>query len=775
MMVSLDSARQWYPREKLIACDADHSQIARLKRGESGIYTLILSAIKQAMLSVGDLYSDTDAPYNIPTMSQVYHSGKSSDDRSNLDRHRSVPLGSRSYDRAADQSWPDLEFHLDQGKDGNPGESRRGTHQLQRSSASYPYRDQKVPLWQLGVEEHGMTDVLLPQSPSISSESAMASMASEAHDAADNVFGSATSIDTDFNGTRIRSPASRVNCQGDEQLAPAKPLSTSDSSTAEAAMTNDLRSLPVIRTEQVAPADLGLAAKAGEAGTSDQGPQPIVSTAAPQTSRDTVIRKDEQVTTPQTQGTHEVEHGGAASADNQCIVPKSTTTGSKSTSYDNELKDAIRRGDIEGTKGLLATSFDVNCKDENGFTPLHDAAFFRNEPLVKLLLELGAHPRAKTIDGNTPLHFISHPKASQTPLTESLIDVLLQHRPPLEEANQEGSTPLMWAARRQELLLATKLISRGASVQRTTAKESTALHWAARYAKGPEVIALLIREGALVDAKDFDGWTPLHCAASNSADSVEAVKCLLQAGADKEATTSVDFTPLHVAAREGHAACVELLLISGANIEAKMRISGANIEAMMNTGSTPLLLAAVNGRTTCVKLLLNSGANIEATTFGGCKPLHIAAANGHAACVELLLISDANIEAKMRTGSTPLPLAAKNGRTTCVKLLLSSGANVEACDRTAGENSLHHAVNIGHLQIIKMLLAQGANPLARSKMSSTGQTPRNTPITSDSATEKQKREIRDVLKEAEKEWKRSGKKYSKFRLFGYQSRACSAQ
>ena len=55
MMVSLDSARQWYPREKLVACNADHSQIAKLKRGENSIYPSVRWTIKQALLSAADL------------------------------------------------------------------------------------------------------------------------------------------------------------------------------------------------------------------------------------------------------------------------------------------------------------------------------------------------------------------------------------------------------------------------------------------------------------------------------------------------------------------------------------------------------------------------------------------------------------------------------------------------------------------------------------------------------------------------------------------------
>ena len=55
MMVSADSARLWYPRENCVACSADHSQLAKLKRGENGIYPSVRGAIKQALAA--DLYN----------------------------------------------------------------------------------------------------------------------------------------------------------------------------------------------------------------------------------------------------------------------------------------------------------------------------------------------------------------------------------------------------------------------------------------------------------------------------------------------------------------------------------------------------------------------------------------------------------------------------------------------------------------------------------------------------------------------------------------------
>ena len=51
MMVSLDSARLFYPREMLFAAYENHSQIAKLKRGEGGIYPSIRSTISQALFS----------------------------------------------------------------------------------------------------------------------------------------------------------------------------------------------------------------------------------------------------------------------------------------------------------------------------------------------------------------------------------------------------------------------------------------------------------------------------------------------------------------------------------------------------------------------------------------------------------------------------------------------------------------------------------------------------------------------------------------------------
>ena len=54
MMVYQDSAQLNFPKERMVSCYADHRQIAKLRRGESGAYPDIKRAIKQALLHVAE-------------------------------------------------------------------------------------------------------------------------------------------------------------------------------------------------------------------------------------------------------------------------------------------------------------------------------------------------------------------------------------------------------------------------------------------------------------------------------------------------------------------------------------------------------------------------------------------------------------------------------------------------------------------------------------------------------------------------------------------------
>ena len=95
---------------------------------------------------------------------------------------------------------------------------------------------------------------------------------------------------------------------------------------------------------------------------------------------------------------------------------------------------------------------------------------------------------------------------------------------------------------------------------------------AAKSGDAERVSALLANDKSLVNARDKDGSTPLHCAVWKGHQQVVAL--LLQAGADVNAQNENDHwgtTPLHAAAHANQAAIAQLLIDHGADVQATDR------------------------------------------------------------------------------------------------------------------------------------------------------------------------------------------------------------
>lgn len=289
------------------------------------------------------------------------------------------------------------------------------------------------------------------------------------------------------------------------------------------------------------------------------------------------------------------------------LPPPPTKNLSIATDDAKRMVSAMIADDEETIRELLQT-YDVECKDDNGFTPLILAARYKNENIVKLLLEKGANPGVKDFELRTTLHWLPSPlpEAGEVPISETLIDLLLKNRPPLDVSDIDGVTPLMEACRAGEKLLATKLINHGANVREVSFQKFTPLHYAAFWGRA-QMIPLLIASGAMLEAKASTlAYTPLHQAAMGHSDSSDTVEQLLLAGAYKEARTRDSFrTPLLIAITSHSKACVASLLKSGADIEAS------------DYGELrPLHVAAQQGQLEIVKALLDHGANPTIRTRG---------------------------------------------------------------------------------------------------------------------------------------------------------------
>jgi ankyrin repeat protein len=93
--------------------------------------------------------------------------------------------------------------------------------------------------------------------------------------------------------------------------------------------------------------------------------------------------------------------------------------------------------------------------------------------------------------------------------------------------------------------------------------------------------------------------------------------------------------------------------------------------------------------------------------------LHRAASRGHLTAVALLLDHGAKVDATDGEDVTPLILASYRGQTDVVKLLLERGAAVNAREKRNGLSSLSHAVGRGEKELVRVLLAHGADPLLK--------------------------------------------------------------
>jgi len=127
---------------------------------------------------------------------------------------------------------------------------------------------------------------------------------------------------------------------------------------------------------------------------------------------------------------------------------------------------------------------------------------------------------------------------------------------------------------------------------------------------------------------------------------IEAVKQHLAAGADVNAKDENGWTPLHYAANIGYKEIAELLIANG-----------ADVNAQSEDKSTALHTAAYWGQKEVAELLIGKGADVNAKDEDGWIPLHRAAYYGRTEIAELLIAEGADVNAKTNNGQTPLDLA----------------------------------------------------------------------------------------------------------------------
>lgn len=327
-----------------------------------------------------------------------------------------------------------------------------------------------------------------------------------------------------------------------------------------------------------------------------------------------------------------------------------------------------------------------------------------------------------------------------------LVSLLIEHGASINYYE----APLKTAARNGSVEMVSLLLEKGADVNEVgmDGNREPPL-FDAIYADNVEVAALLLKRDAYLDWESRTGWNMLNAAYTTP----ELIPELLQKGLDPD-HQCVYGSILHMTARWGYPKTMKNLLESDPKPNLDLvygdadifteRVAAAHI-IQDELGLTPLLIACQRYEPECVELLLKAGANphfhnkndIDASDIlmrggefekaaqclgmllsgpyresaaqkvdkKGNTLLHKIEKKTLVSVLQHLVKAGVPVDGKNRDGYTPLAVAVQMGNEAAAKYLIECGA-------TRTGSILHLACAKGSLNLVKLLIQEGADPKA---------------------------------------------------------------
>ena len=398
------------------------------------------------------------------------------------------------------------------------------------------------------------------------------------------------------------------------------------------------------------------------------------------------------------------------------------------------LMIAARTGNVEAIKTLLDNGADINAKDtQRGTTALMWAADEGHAAAVKLLIDRGADIKAKSNPaprGRGP----ALGKANDPRKAVAAQGAALAAGNPVSQILRDNGEPGNNAGRGGRNGGGGRGAGRGGAAGDNANADDftddaaaavgfvrgrpapndggglTPLIYAAR-ANDIESVKVLLAAGADINQTSNYGWSPLLVATQNRYYKLGAY--LLEQGANPNLANKGGWVPLYLATdnrniengdypvRRGdmdHLEFIKLLLDKGADVNARLKDSTETRTVFTNqwldeNGATAFLRASQSGDVDLMKLLLSKGADPKINTVLNVSPLHVAAGIGWVEgityewspkstfeAVKMLIDLGLDVNLQADTGRTAMHGAAHKGRSDVVQILFDHGARVEVRD-----------------------------------------------------------------------------------------------
>jgi ankyrin repeat protein len=406
---------------------------------------------------------------------------------------------------------------------------------------------------------------------------------------------------------------------------------------------------------------------------------------------------------------------------------------------------------------LVSAGTDINTPSADGTTPLHWAAHYGNTDLARRLIRAEADPNVLNDYGSSPLG------EAATVANMEMLELLLDADADVNLTNPEGQTALMAVARTGNIEAARLLLAHGADVNAAeTWGGQTALMWASAR-KHPEMVKFLVENGAEVDKRAIDrdwerrvtseprvkemfqgGFTSLLYAVRE--DCLDCVKELLAAGADINKPDPENVSPLILALTNLHFDVAKYLIEQGADVNQWDYYGRTPLYAAADMNIVPASyrndLPPVQNTTgiEIARMLLERGANVDyalklypparniaydrandyPVMITGSTPLQRAAYGGDVEMMKLLLDHGANMALANINGVSPMIALTNPGGTRNrnkseltvmqgLDLLMVAGADINQKSGVNGETPLHTSARLNWLEVVKFLVANGAD------------------------------------------------------------------